>query len=139
MTERTAEDFTLTALARHLSCRCAGQRLFGAPCHNASQCVTTVSVVSAITRKASTHHHLRGAEGRRWMAKEILMIALNEGVIDRTIRIVIGALLVLLALTTRGTGWAYLGMIPLVTGTIGFCPLYALLRVSTYEECEATS
>ena len=67
------------------------------------------------------------------------MIALNEGVIDRTIRIVIGALLVLLALTIRGAGLAYLGLIPLVTGTIGFCPLYTLLGMSTYDECELTS
>ena len=73
------------------------------------------------------------------MAKETLMIALNEGVVDRTIRIVIGALLVLFALTIRGGGWAYIGLIPLTTGTIGFCPLYALFGLSTYEEREALS
>ncbi|HXH37054.1 MAG TPA: DUF2892 domain-containing protein [Thermoanaerobaculia bacterium] len=61
------------------------------------------------------------------------MIALNEGVLDRTVRIILGAMLVLLALTIRGAGWAYLGLIPLVTGTIGYCPLYALFGVSTYE------
>lgn len=67
------------------------------------------------------------------------MLGLNEGVIDRTIRIVIGAVLVLLALTIRGAGWAYIGLIPLTTGMIGVCPLYALLGVSTYEEREALS
>lgn len=67
------------------------------------------------------------------------MLALNEGVIDRTIRIVIGAMLVLLALTIRGAGWAYIGLIPLATGTIGVCPLYAMLGMSTYEKREATS
>ena len=67
------------------------------------------------------------------------MIALNEGVIDRTIRVVLGAMLVLIAITIRGAGWAYLGMIPLITGTIGFCPLYALLGMSTYDRCEATT
>jgi hypothetical protein len=67
------------------------------------------------------------------------MIALNEGVLDRTIRIVIGAMLVLIAITIRGAGWAYLGLIPLFTGTIGVCPLYALLGMSTYERTEATS
>jgi hypothetical protein len=61
------------------------------------------------------------------------MIALNEGVIDRTIRIAIGAMLVLIAITIRGAGWGYLGLIPLVTGTIGYCPLYALLGMSTYD------
>jgi len=61
------------------------------------------------------------------------MIALNEGVIDRTIRIGIGAMLVLIAITIRGAGWGYLGLIPLVTGTIGYCPLYAFLGMSTYD------
>jgi hypothetical protein len=61
------------------------------------------------------------------------MIALNEGILDRSIRIVIGAMLVLIAITIRGGGWGYLGLIPLVTGTIGYCPLYALLGMSTYE------
>jgi hypothetical protein len=40
---------------------------------------------------------------------------------------------VLIAITIRGAGWAYLGMIPLITGTIGFCSLYALLGMRTYE------
>ena len=73
------------------------------------------------------------------MAKETLMLSLNEGVLDRTIRIVVGALLVLIAITIRGAGWAYLGLIPLATGTIGYCPLYRLLGKSTYERTEATS
>jgi len=67
------------------------------------------------------------------------MLALNEGVLDRTVRIVIGAMLVLLAITIRGAGWAYLGLIPLITGTLGFCPLYALFGVRTHEGSEVTS
>ncbi|MBV9067852.1 MAG: DUF2892 domain-containing protein [Acidobacteria bacterium] len=66
-------------------------------------------------------------------------MALNEGVLDRTIRIVIGGMLVLIAITIRGAGWAYLGLIPLVTGTIGYCPLYALLGWSTHDKLEVTS
>ncbi|MBV8543859.1 MAG: DUF2892 domain-containing protein [Acidobacteria bacterium] len=66
-------------------------------------------------------------------------MALNEGVLDRTIRIVVGAMLVLIAITIRGAGWAYLGLIPLVTGTIGYCPLYALLGWSTHDKLEVTS
>lgn len=67
------------------------------------------------------------------------MLALNEGVFDRTIRIVIGAILLLVAITVRGSTWAYLGAIPLITGIIGFCPLYTLLGLSTYEKHEAKS
>jgi len=65
------------------------------------------------------------------------MIALNEGVIDRTIRVVIGALLLLVALTIRGGGWAYIGLIPLITGTIGYCPIYSAFGISTYEDRES--
>jgi hypothetical protein len=65
------------------------------------------------------------------------MINLNVGVIDRTGRIVLGAILVLFAMTIRDSGWAYVGLIPLVTGTIGCCPLYALFGFSTYEERSA--
>ena len=67
------------------------------------------------------------------------MIALNEGVLDRAIRVVIGAMLVLIAITIRGAGWAYLGLIPLATGTVGYCPLYALLGWSTHGKFEVTS
>jgi len=67
------------------------------------------------------------------------MIALNEGVLDRTIRVVIGAMLVFIAITIRGAGWAYLGLIPLATGTIGYCPFYALLGWSTHDKFEVTS
>jgi len=29
------------------------------------------------------------------------------------------------------TPWAYLGLIPLLTGLVGFCPLYAILKINT--------
>jgi len=29
------------------------------------------------------------------------------------------------------TSWGYLGFVPLLTGAYGWCPLYALLRIST--------
>ncbi len=58
-------------------------------------------------------------------------MSVNEGTVDRTLRIVIG--LGLLSLTVIGpqTLWGLLGLIPLITGVIGFCPAYALLRVNT--------
>lgn len=56
---------------------------------------------------------------------------LNVGGLDRTLRIVIG--LVLIALTLTGTVgvWGWLGVVPLATGLIGFCPLYPLLGLNT--------
>ena len=56
---------------------------------------------------------------------------LNEGVADRTIRVVTGAILVVLAgIGTIGL-WGYLGVVPLVTGAVGLCPLYSLFGFST--------
>ena len=60
----------------------------------------------------------------------------NESTIDRVIRIALG--IVLLALgwtgTTPGLLWEifkYLGFVPLLTGIIGWCPIYSLLHIRT--------
>lgn len=55
----------------------------------------------------------------------------NEGTLDRVLRVALG--LVLLALTQVGpaTLWGYLGVIPLVTGVVGFCPVYRLFGADT--------
>lgn len=55
----------------------------------------------------------------------------NVGGIDRIARIAIG--LVLVALTLSGTigVWGWLGVVPLITGVIGWCPPYALFGFST--------
>jgi hypothetical protein len=55
----------------------------------------------------------------------------NVGGIDRLLRIVIG--LVLIALTLTGTigVWGWIGVVPLLTGTFSFCPLYPLLGFSS--------
>lgn len=55
----------------------------------------------------------------------------NEGAIDRLLRIVVGAAIVSMAFVGPQTPWAYLGMIPFVTGIVGFCPLYSLLGINT--------
>jgi len=56
---------------------------------------------------------------------------LNVGGIDRIIRIVMG--LVLIGLTLAGVVgvWGWLGIIPLATGAIGWCPPYAMLGINT--------
>lgn len=55
----------------------------------------------------------------------------NVGGIDRIARIVIG--LVLLGLAATGTvgWWGWLGIVPLATGAIGWCPPYALFGFNT--------
>ncbi len=56
---------------------------------------------------------------------------INEGALDRTVRIVAGLAILSLAFVGPKTPWAYLGLIPLLTGLVGICPLYSLLGVNT--------
>lgn len=51
--------------------------------------------------------------------------------IERVIRIIIGLGLVSLVFVGPQTPWGWLGVIPLATGIIGWCPPYALLGIST--------
>lgn len=55
----------------------------------------------------------------------------NIGNIERVARIVVGAGILSLAFVGPQSPWAFLGVIPLATGLIGWCPPYALLGIST--------
>jgi len=55
----------------------------------------------------------------------------NIGGIDRILRIVLGAVLVILAATGQVGVWAWLGLLPLATGLVGWCPPYSLLGINT--------
>lgn len=51
--------------------------------------------------------------------------------IERVVRIVLGLLLVSLAFVGPANLWFLLGLIPLATGLIGWCPPYAMLGINT--------
>ena len=59
----------------------------------------------------------------------------NEGGVDRIVRVVLGIALLALGLFWAQAPWNWVldivGVIALVTGVIGFCPLYALLGFHT--------
>lgn len=55
----------------------------------------------------------------------------NVGGIDKTLRIVVGAALVVWAAFFAGPTWAWIGVVPLATGLIGWCPVYLPLKFST--------
>lgn len=55
----------------------------------------------------------------------------NEGTIDRVLRVVVGLGILSLAFAGPQTPWGYVGLVPLATGLIGFCPLYAMLDINT--------
>jgi hypothetical protein len=59
------------------------------------------------------------------------LLAHNEGSLDRGIRVVVGLGILSQAFLGLHTPWAYLGLIPLVTGAVGTCPLYSVLGFST--------
>ena len=52
----------------------------------------------------------------------------NIGCFERNLRILVGTVLVTLAFTHNIGAWGWLGLIPLVSGMIRFCPLYRLLK-----------
>ena len=55
----------------------------------------------------------------------------NEGTIDRMLRVVVGLGILSLAFVGPQTPWGYVGLVPMATGLIGFCPLYAMLGINT--------
>ncbi len=55
----------------------------------------------------------------------------NVGGIDRVLRIVVGLVVLSLYFWGPQTPWALLGLIPLLTGLVGFCPAYRLFGLST--------
>jgi hypothetical protein len=55
----------------------------------------------------------------------------NEGTIDRALRIIFGLILISLVFVGPQTAWGWVGVIPLVTGAIGSCPLYSILGINT--------
>lgn len=63
-------------------------------------------------------------------------MTINVGWVDRTIRVLLGAALLAWALgyVWPGTGWnwiGWVGIVPILTGFIGSCPVYSMLGVST--------
>lgn len=55
----------------------------------------------------------------------------NVGPADRTIRIVLGLALIALTLTGAIGGWGWIGVLPLASGLLRFCPAYKLIGMNT--------
>jgi hypothetical protein len=58
----------------------------------------------------------------------------NVGTYDRVFRVVLGTGLIALALgwfPGYQTGWGWVGLVPLVTGIVGSCPVYSVLGLNT--------
>ena len=55
----------------------------------------------------------------------------NEGRLDRTLRVIVGLVLLSLVFIGPQTMWGLVGIIPLVTGVVGVCPVYSVLGIKT--------
>lgn len=58
-------------------------------------------------------------------------MARNEGAVDRVLRVIVGVAILSLVFIGPQTPWAWFGLVPLITGLVGFCPVYALLGIRT--------
>ena len=55
----------------------------------------------------------------------------NAGTVDRALRIIVGLILLSLVFVGPQTYWGLIGLVPLLTGLLGRCPLYTLLGIKT--------
>jgi Protein of unknown function (DUF2892) len=76
---------------------------------------------------------MRWARGAR-PEKEITMFNTNEGSMDRALRVIVGAVLLgmfFMYPEASWRNWTLIGIVPLLTGLAGTCPLYSVLGLST--------
>ncbi len=66
------------------------------------------------------------------------LFSTNIGPTERIVRALLGIGILSLAVLGPRTPWAYLGVIPLLTAIMGWCPLYRMLGISTLRKKEAT-
>ena len=59
------------------------------------------------------------------------MLSRNEGTLDRVLRVIVGLALLSLVFVGPQSLWGLVGLVPLVTGLIGSCPVYSLLGIRT--------
>jgi hypothetical protein len=59
------------------------------------------------------------------------MMKCNAGMIDRVLRVVVGLVLIALAATGKVGVWGWIGVVPLLTGAVGYCPAYSILGMNT--------
>jgi O-antigen ligase len=59
----------------------------------------------------------------------------NVGGVDRILRMVVGLALIALALTGTVGVWGWIGIVPLASGVLKFCPAYTLLGINSGRNC----
>ena len=54
----------------------------------------------------------------------------NVGSFDKTLRIVVGLIIIMVG-TLYNSWWGAIGLLPIATALLGWCPPYALLGINT--------
>jgi len=62
---------------------------------------------------------------------EVMHMKANVGGYDRVARVVLGVVLIALAATGTVGAWGYIGIVPILTAAIGWCPAYLPFGIST--------
>jgi hypothetical protein len=94
-------------------------------------------VLARVARSLPVHHSESLARSLRREVGGGSAMQRNESTIDRSIRVLLGVAVLALTFVGPHTLWGLLGLIPLVTGVVGFCPLYRVLRISTCDRAGA--
>lgn len=58
-------------------------------------------------------------------------MAKNVGNMDRILRVLLGLALIAAAATGQIGVWGYVGIVPLLTAAVGYCPAYSLFGFSS--------
>lgn len=58
-------------------------------------------------------------------------MTINEGKLDRAVRMVLGLALIAMVFIGPQTPWGWVGIVPLLTGLVGYCPLYSIFGINT--------
>jgi hypothetical protein len=62
----------------------------------------------------------------------------NIGTIDRILRVIVGIGLISLAFIGPQTPWGWIGVVPLLTALVGWCPAYVPFGISSCSKDRAT-
>ncbi len=98
--------------------------------HGAMGLVPDAIVRRSVARWPGWRENAGGAPGGG-AAREGSRMKSNMGSVDRIVRIVLGLAIVSLVFVGPKSPWGWLGLIPIATGVVGFCGLYAPFRFTT--------
>ena len=65
-------------------------------------------------------------------------LVVTEHPVERVLRVLVGVIVLSLVFIGPKTAWGWIGLLPMLTGVTGLCPLYTILGISTCPKKSAT-